>query len=779
MTPEGYFTALAPQLLALLDGEDVDLRRAASYILGNGILGKKTYGAPGSAGWRAFVQPILDNLLPAPIMSPTSELLESHTRFQVLVSNEKVQQAVSRLGALTLIHPNPGLTKRLMAPMLLPIWSLVCNCKSSKTEKTMYIKAVNILYTYLKVSGGLASLTLLSDNLLWNGPQHCRFVLSKTEHIEICTCTTELPQQTDTIALTGIISLRVEIFIDVLTDTSSNSELDHVFLHVLEKWMFGIKHGQNQLRLETDSDDDSFRRLTYAKITEEMLRRKKDDIAARPENLLKLVQQVLEEFVAETVGPGKMQNRYLQPSITTLGSILRSNVEESFHAEELEDSQELVSISLSLLIVLLSSSDIHLTETTNNILNALQESVSSLLYHKTLSQSLISSASTASSLISVLVSSPIPAGSTIRTTSAPATAITTHAMVLQNLISPLPPIRAEGLSSLTSLINSSSPVLDIPSTTVLLLSLLQDDEEFVYLAAIKAFEVLAQKHSKIVLRMLMDRYLDQEEEGGLDVRLRIGEALRVVITALKSSLTIQSAALVGEGLVAIAGRRGHRLKAAEARRKGRLTRENQKKEAEEAWDGPVPHIGDGEDEDEVTTHLADVLAGWDDQGIEEDVRIRTSALSVLGISIKSNLVVFSSALVSTSIDLSIAILKLETKPEKAILRRAAALFLISLVEALDEADEQGPQLAFSFAEEGLLEVSEVLGYLRQMEADEIVNGFEGEVIGELESWRAKKLLGSNFGAGGEIKLSLSEGIRGLDVTLGSGERARPRIEEVE
>jgi hypothetical protein len=55
VTPEMWYSAISPQLLVLLDGaEGPELVKAASYIIGFGVLGRKASGAPG-------MQPCLDN----------------------------------------------------------------------------------------------------------------------------------------------------------------------------------------------------------------------------------------------------------------------------------------------------------------------------------------------------------------------------------------------------------------------------------------------------------------------------------------------------------------------------------------------------------------------------------------------------------------------------------------------------------------------------------------------------------------------------------------------
>ena len=49
LSPESWFSGIAPQLLSLLDGEGgLEMIKAASFIIGYGILGRKALGAPGN-----------------------------------------------------------------------------------------------------------------------------------------------------------------------------------------------------------------------------------------------------------------------------------------------------------------------------------------------------------------------------------------------------------------------------------------------------------------------------------------------------------------------------------------------------------------------------------------------------------------------------------------------------------------------------------------------------------------------------------------------------------
>lgn len=48
MSADDWFGGIAPQLLSLLDGDgEPEMDRAAAFVIGFGILGRKQYGAPG------------------------------------------------------------------------------------------------------------------------------------------------------------------------------------------------------------------------------------------------------------------------------------------------------------------------------------------------------------------------------------------------------------------------------------------------------------------------------------------------------------------------------------------------------------------------------------------------------------------------------------------------------------------------------------------------------------------------------------------------------------
>jgi len=289
-----------------------------------------------------------------------------------------------------------------------------------------------------------------------------------------------------------------------------------------------------------------------------------------------------------------------------------------------------------------------------------------------------------------------------------------------------PPVRAQGLDLLSGLIASGSPILDIPATMVLLSSLLQDEEEYIYLRCIKSFTSLSIRHPKAVIEGLLERYVDVDEELGLDARLRIGEGLLQVMEKAGETFTGDIKRVVGEGLLGVAGRRGYRPKQEEKQKQAAKTAGIRRKEAEEAWDGPVPQMEEPENE-----ILTQIVEGWEGKRGEEDVRIRASALSLLG-SVRMN----------EAVDMAVNIMAMEPEYEKAILRRAAILLVMDVVRDGD------------LGLQGVEDVLRVLRYIEGTDNDQLVRDNAAQVVGMLERWRVET------------------GVKGLSVR-------RAKIEEIE
>lgn len=785
MTPEAYFATIGPQILTLLDEDGTDMQRAAAYITGIGILGKRAFGSSEGSGWKTFAEPIIQTFMPGIQHDSQLDLKIEPLSPPPLVSSDSLRSALHRLGSLTLIHPNPGLVKRFMSILLLPIWGVLCLTDDVSELTGWSTHAFRLLCTYIKVSEGLECVTIIADHLRWNGNKTWIYEVDNKSGVKIRGRSSDSSEKMDIIALAENIDARVKQFNRLVTETMNHSDIGKIFAYATRKWLSNYQ--SNSIRrmqgLNYDDTTTPLSMLVFTKITQSMLEQFQDIIASHPESIIELVKQLLEDFVTK-YSQSDMPQTKKQPSISSLRSIVSENEIIS------EDQTEIVSIAISILLALLSSSEFAVGPPIAGILLSIQTTLSALIvFRHSLPAPIILSAYNVSSLIiaKTAVSAPtsLKASKSCHSKSIDL-ARQTHATALEDINSSLPPIRAEGLSLLSSLITTSSPIIDIPFTITLLLSLLDENEEYLFLAAIKALGLLAQRHSHTVLDMLIEQYIDQNERASLDTRLRIGEALRAVIEGLGKALVEKPAKKVAEAMIATAGRRSRRPQGADARKRQFENEERKRQEAEKAWGGEVPQIDDTDDgnieEDQVTSRLAKVIEGWEGPPTSglEDVRIRTSALSILGIAIETNIAGIGSSLVSTAIDLSISILKIEISDEKAILRRAAVLLILSLIRALDKADEEERALGFGLQGNGLDEVIKVLDYVRVVDGDEIVRGHIGEVVKSLEVWRKKSLLGA-AGTVGKLdgEMGLEGGLRGLNFNPDAGAQTMARIEEVE
>lgn len=762
MTTETWTEALAPQLLDMLDDKALDDKRIASYVINNGFLSKRRLGSPGTTGWRLFVEPIIDSINPKNGSSSVQE--------------EALRTAVSRLTVLVHLHSNPGVAKRILSPIILPLWGLYGYALD--TRKSSWVDQIHqIISTHMKLSASESPLILLVENLLWDGKEFWTYGPGSKGGIEIRQRegATEFPHDVDTIVES--ISNRVNQFSSLLRSAVlTDSQLAGIFTHTSKRWLLGSQSALRHQRLENSGDvsGSPMEALVSAKLTQKLLEDYKDRIVSSIEGIIKLVELILSAFVTERRGSDKLRDKATQPSLASLGEIAMLSSETG--GDEAE-SQETVSAALGLLSAMIASSESSLNNIDTDLLQNIQDSLDYIAQiHSPSDSSMSLTASNVLMLLQLHSAAPDPSKSNIdqKATDTLAEEKSRYQKALKFLSDDLAPVRVQGLSALTDFISKASPLLNVPSTVILLLSLLQDEDEYVYLSAIKALELLASNHPKTVIKLLVEKYADPHEESILDIRIKVGEALNKTIEHLGGLFTEEPAKLVSESMISVASRRGDRTKTMHKRERASRKVEKVRKEAEEAWDGEVPNEEDDDDEEtQINAHIAKVVEGWADTGREEDIRLRTSALSILSIAIETNIAGVGATLTSTAIDCVLAILKLEKSEDRAILRRAAVLVIMSVVRAINAAAARGQRLEFGFAGENLREVVTVLRYVDVTEKDEIVKGHVRAVVESLEAWRQKSVIG----ALGERE---DGGVGfGIDILrLGDGAR-RVRIEEVD
>lgn len=216
--------------------------------------------------------------------------------------------------------------------------------------------------------------------------------------------------------------------------------------------------------------------------------------------------------------------------------------------------------------------------------------------------------------------------------------------------------------------------------------------------------------------------------------------------------------------------------------------ERLQEDSETAWGGPIPNVLEPEgreanDQAEIDA-LTGILREWEGTGMEEDVRVRTSALSVLSMVLEHRLDMARQAMVDVSLQLVLTILTMETAGAKAMLRRAAVLVLLGLLHGLNTRLEGRGSSAVDLSITQQQEVESVARWIQDEDVDALAREHAVVVVEGLETLRMKRLFrvreeGLRLGP----DLGLEGNLQGLHVTpgaLGDGTtKQRIFVEEME
>ncbi|KAK0626921.1 hypothetical protein B0T14DRAFT_122419 [Immersiella caudata] len=765
VTPDAWYSGVSPQLLRLLDGDEgPELMKVAAYIIGFGILGRKASGAPGTAGWKHLAEPILHDIRPPPSATDgksrdvSGDGIIDLSKERILVSPLELSKALNRLQSLVASHPNPGLCKRLLSPLLAPLWALSSwsNPASTAFEKSR-ATAADLLTIQLKLTLSPDILLALVRNVGYLGGydrQSPEWAYAETKDGGLQIIQKRQPfGVVDPIPLDQI-DKKIQKLLEVVQDSFSDAEISTTCIDLLRRWLQTTRKASSRsviIKNEDEDDKDPVIQLTEVKLLQAMMEKFPEKLANQPKHILDLVSEILTDT-----------------------------------EDVLESDDEVVGVALSLLNMIVTAPGFQKSGVNPDVLSRIETSLADL------SRGARPEVSPTARNLSLLLQyrDHLNDPSEI-TTSAPTDrqiedrkAYNLAVSYITQTDSP-PPVKFEGLNLISALITAKSPILDIPGILVLLSSLLADSEDYINLKAINIYTLLAHKHPKAVTTELVDHYLDPKETASIDTRLRFGEALLRVIERLGETFTSETASSVADTLLLIAGRRGYRPKTKARQAKEELKRQMKIKEAEEAWDGEVPDLSDDlpEEEQKRNEILSRIVEGWESKRGSEDVRIRASALSILGHAIETNIAGIGGSRVATAVDLSVSVLQLETEDEKGILRRAAVLLVLSFLRSLDAARKAGKRLGFGFGVQAREDVERALGYVRDTDGDGLVREYAGDVMENLESWEMGSLVPEVEESKGGMRLGK---LKGLEVDLertvltrGDGGGVRPRIEEVE
>lgn len=541
---------------------------------------------------------------------------------------------------------------------------------------------------------------------------------------------------------------KIPKLLDIIASSFSDADIAAAFVDLLGRWLKSAKpakHVDIVFRQDSEVEEDPLVKFAEIKLLQAMMEKLPDTLATQPKHILELASQILSNSVDIT-----------------------------------EDTDGVIGVALSLLNIIITAPGFQKSRVDPKVLETIELSLTHL------SRSEIPDISGTARNMSLLLryrdELDDPADTITAPTDRQIEDRKTYRLAISYITQPdsPPPVTFEGLNLLSTLITSDSPALDIPGVLVLLSSLIADAEDYINLQVIKLYTLLAAKHPKSVVADLLDHYVDPKELASTDTRLRFGEALLQVVERLGETFTGDVAHQVADALLAVAGRRGHRPKTeAKQAREARL-REQRNKEAEEAWEGEVPDLSDDTvpaEEQARNEVLAAIVEGWESKRGTEDVRVRASALSVLGTAVETNVAGIGAGKVAAAVDLAVSVLQVETEAEKGILRRAAVVLVMSFVKALDRAREEGKRLGFGFGAAAQEDVVRTLGYVAQTDGDGLVRQHAVDVMESLESWKMRELVPRERGLEEEGLTRLA----GLEINPGRTDMlgGRPRIEEIE
>ena len=817
---EEWIQRLEPQLLGLLDGDEGrELSRAAGQIIAGGILSKRSTGAPGTIGWKLFAQPLLEAMSPKDI--GTAELRKS-TGDRVLVHDQRLLHALQRLAVITTSYSHSGLLKRLIGPVLLPLWALLNFARTKQSLDKIWSELPrDILSRYMTVACDPKHVDLIVTNLFWDGTSNWNFGPGTRGGIEI-----RLRREEGTGGLEGMGSILSRISelgarIDLITSLLAGAKVSDdtvglIFLQVTKRWLSPGHATKTSLLLEDDRDP--LTALIDAKLSEALASRFKDNLARSPQHIIELVGQLLQNYVSCHRARLEQQSKSHKPSRVNLGSIVtpRSDAGEKTGEGDMAED-DLVSFAISILNTLIATPEFQRTSTIDSLLSQIASRLQYLVHTQhtaPISPVIINSAS---SLLQLL--EPTAPSSTAKTSLADPLVVhrATLQAARQDLTSPEAPNRTWALSTLHKVIQDPSafPVVDVPSTTYLILSAsLADAESYVHTAAIPVLVSLALQAPHPVVKILVDAFLDVDERSlrlskgkmteekerevqeALDYRLRVGEVLNNIVLdsafwfAADVGMRVKYSSIkhITSACLSLASRRGHRVKTQTSRQTVSLQIVRQQEEAEAAWSGPIPNILEPDDEASAADKadyeaLSKIVKEWEDTGIEEDVRIRASALSIFGTVLEKRLQFVNQATVDAGLQIVLLVLTMETAEAFFIVRRAAVLVVMGLLRALDEALDNGQDSGVGLGMKQQHEVEGVLRWAKDEDRDELVRDHAASVLEGQETLRMKKLYrvrGEGMKLGPD--LGLEGGLRGLNMKPEVDEEQGKRrmiVEEIE
>jgi hypothetical protein len=794
VTQDKWLSQLAPQLWSLLDGDKgVDLSRAAGQIIAGGILSKRATGAPDTVGWRLFAEPLLQTISPK---SATDDLPQSPAKNSVLAQEQDLEIALKRLYAIVLSYSHVGLLRRLIGPILLSAWALLNYAHARPAlNKKWGLYAESIISRYMAIACDPVQIDKIAMNIFWDGDLTWTFGPGSHGGIEIRRRNVDdhnIFALNNALTRIGSLDSRTGLLVSLLAGSQApEGVIASIFLQITKRWLSPSL--KNKPSLTNDEESDPFSALIDAKMSEAIIAKFKDQLARNPHHIIDLMGQIVANFVGEHQGKvqklGDFKNS-LRDNLRNISKIECKDQKKQMSENDTVD-EEVITFAISILSTLVTSPGFEHTPVARTTLAAV---IPLLVY--------LSDAKLETPLSPIITNSANNLLRLLQPSVASADALNVDPVAgyrtelkktLAELTSPDPPDRTWALGNLRKIIQDpiAFTVIDVPSTIHLVLSAsLADPESYVHIAALPVLVDLAIRAPDLVVKILTDAFTDVDErslqlvgrsqteekdreiQDALDFRLRVGEVLSSFIIddsmQYGPALQYRNVKQISEACLTLSSRRGQRTQTMSTRTQLARMEQDLQDEGEAAWGGPIPSLldpeGENSEDQAERDSLLKIVHAWEHTGVEEDVRIRASALSVLSAAFEHRLTFLRQTTVDATLQMVLLIVTMETSEGKSILRRAAVLVVMDLLRGLDSMLEVGEEGAVGFSISQQEEVAGVVKWVRDEDVDALVRDHAANVLEGLETWRFKKLYKlREEGIGLSVDLGLEGSLRGLAV----------------
>lgn len=681
-------------------------------------------------------------------------------RTKILVTASDLERSLSRLELLIMSNPSPGLCKRVLKPVRLQLWALASWMNASQDIDKRFCRPARILVqTHLRLFGDVDNIIPFIRNIRCKGPLHGAEELQWRYHLQpeggIEAIYLAFGEQKQEAELNwGEIESKSTILVEFVSSVCTTEEVSSVFLYLLRRWiqLAGKQSGDLIIHVVTHDEeaDSAVDTLIDVTLLQKFMDKAPEKLISHFDQLLELISHVLRADSQTPLG-----DDILGVVLSLLNLVITA---PTFQKSDINPAELMVVEGALARIGDQDRGDASITANNLALLLKYRDEVEK------------------------------PDDKAAAPTARQIEDRKTYNLAMNYITGDSdnpPPVVSEGLNLLSNLIVAESPVLDISAVTVLMSNLLKENEDFINLRVIRIFTQLANKHPKSTMQELLDHYLDAQEKSSTDTRLRFGEAILQVIERLGETFTGEAAQNAGESMLSIAGRRGYRPKTMAKQVREERLNELKRKKAETSGDADddVDMADEEATPDEMAKNeiLAQIVQGWESKRGSEDIRMRTSALSIFGNAIETNILGMGPTLVSAGVDLSINILAMEPELEKGILRRAAILVILSFVRALDKAKESGQKLGFGLTDQSREDIQRTLNYIAATDNDGLVQQHARDVVESLENWGMASLLPSQAEANAAPGLARLAGlhVNPEGTLVDAAGRPRPRIEEVE